>query len=260
MGSAFHVLVEYLPIRIYDVIDMYLGIRTESGLFSTLKWTNLDGLYCRKNNKPTEILLSSGNVKKQWRNERGQYHRINKPAVISYGKNRLHEQWYERGQRHRIGAPAILIYHNGQIVEESWYEQGQRHRIGSPAYIAYYANSSKSEERWYQNNKLYRIDGPAVVGYHINGIPQSQTWFKNDKYFRCDHEPDHIVYNQNGEIVEETWRRKNVIKPPSVTYFPFFVQVRCYEDSIYTHRQIAKNDHQKIAYFRYLCGSINLFC
>ena len=60
----------------------------------------------------------------------------------------------ERGQLHRTDGPA-LIRANGV---QAWCLNGERHRTDGPAYI-----STDGSQAWYLNDLLHRTDGPAII-------------------------------------------------------------------------------------------------
>ena len=81
------------------------------------------------------------NTKVEWRNEAGQLHRIDGPAVEHSDGTKA---WYVNGQRHRIDGPAVE-YNSGT---KYWYVNGQLHRIDGPAIE--WSDGTKS---WYVNGK-----------------------------------------------------------------------------------------------------------
>ena len=90
-------------------------------------------------------------LKREWKNEKNQLHRIDGPAVeYSYGRRK---EWYIDGLRHRIGGPA-LEYCNGR---KEWYERGLLHRTDGPAVV-----HADGKEEWWLNGKRHRTDGPAI--------------------------------------------------------------------------------------------------
>jgi len=78
-----------------------------------------------KTQKITKTVLSNGTI--EYRNEKGEYHRLDGPAVESLDGYKV---WCQHGQRHRLDGPAVE-----------------------------YSNGGK---RWYQHGKLHRLDGPAI--------------------------------------------------------------------------------------------------
>jgi hypothetical protein len=74
----------------------------------------------------------------------------------------------ELGQRHRLDGPAIE-YASGAC---EWFQNGQLHRLNGPA--GKYANGDRV---WYQNDRLHRTDGPAVE--HADGY---REYWVNGKY------------------------------------------------------------------------------
>jgi hypothetical protein len=86
----------------------------------------------------------------EWRNENGQLHRLDGPAVeMADG----YKAWYQNGQRHRLDGPAIEMADG----DKHWYQNDQLHRLDGPAIE--FANGSKS---WYQNGQRHRLDAPAI--------------------------------------------------------------------------------------------------
>lgn len=52
-------------------------------------------------------------------------HRINKPAIIIYSKNRIIEvQYWKFGRLHRPYGPAIVRYSKNGVVDEVWFIDG----------------------------------------------------------------------------------------------------------------------------------------
>ena len=88
-------------------------------------------------------MIDSGGGEKRWRNEEGQYHRTDGPAIDRGGGG--YRAWYVNGQRHRADGPAIEW-----TDYRAWYVNGQRHRTDGPAIER--ADGSKS---WYvQGRKM----------------------------------------------------------------------------------------------------------
>ena len=76
-----------------------------------------------------------------WRNEKGQIHREDGPAIIYFGG---FKEWWVNGKRHREDGPAV-IYPNGT---QYWYINGQLHREDGPA-----ITNSSGGQYWYINGK-----------------------------------------------------------------------------------------------------------
>jgi hypothetical protein len=87
---------------------------------------------------------------KRWRNERGQLHRENGPAIEH---NDGTKEWYLNHKLHREDGPAIE-WANGS---KSWWINGKLHREGGAA--VEYSNGTKE---WFFNGFRHRLDGPAV--------------------------------------------------------------------------------------------------
>lgn len=101
----------------------------------------------------------------------GRRHRIDKPAVISYGV----KEWWYRGQRHRIGKPAYI---NKITTREKWYVNGKLHRDGDLP--AVYRKDSDRTSLWYQHGNLHRLNGPAEIGHGY------KIWYQNGIKHRVD--------------------------------------------------------------------------
>ena len=83
------------------------------------------------------------NIMKEYRNDKGQYHRTDGPAVIYPNGSK---EWWIDNKLHRIDGPAV-IYPNGDMV---WYKNGVLHRKDGPAIK--YVNGYKG---WYVEGKYY---------------------------------------------------------------------------------------------------------
>jgi hypothetical protein len=100
---------------------------------------------------------------KEYRNEEGQLHRLDGPAVENSNGDKF---WYQNGKLHRVDGPAEEILN----VYKAWYQYGKLHREDGPA-----VELSNGTKKWYINNVLHRLDGPAIeyddgtVEYSING-------------------------------------------------------------------------------------------
>jgi antitoxin component YwqK of YwqJK toxin-antitoxin module len=107
-----------------------------------------------------------------WRNERGEYHREDGPAIerVSGSKH-----WYLNGQLHRKDGPACE-WADG---DKEWYLNGKLHREDGPAIE--YSNGAKE---WYLNGQRHREDGPACEWtdgckeWYLNGSKLSEEEFK----------------------------------------------------------------------------------
>jgi hypothetical protein len=119
---------------------------------------------------------------KMWKNEKGQLHRLNGPAVENING---HKAWYKNGLKHREDGPACE-YANGS---KEWYKNGLKHREDGPAgeYVnrrnEYWLNANKVEEKeWYINGLKHREDGPAIE--YASGT--KEYWLNNIKVEKKD--------------------------------------------------------------------------
>lgn len=73
----------------------------------------------------------------------------------------------EAGQLHREDGPAVQFFSGGA----HWYINGVRHRDDGPSVT--YPDGYKA---WHKNGLIHRTDGPAIE--HPHGIPQ--YWINNE--------------------------------------------------------------------------------
>lgn len=112
---------------------------------------------------PTEI-DSDGN--KYWRNEEGQLHREDGPAIEGvYGT----KEWYINGQQHREDGPAF----ERSDGYKQWFINGELHRVDGPA-----IESANGYKEWFVNGKLHREDGPAIE----NADGYKEWWIDGEEY------------------------------------------------------------------------------
>lgn len=71
--------------------------------------------------------MTKSNIAQRFCNEKGQYHRLDGPALIFYDGTK---KWLRNGKLHRKDGPAIIR----PDKTEEWYLYGRRHRIDGPAY------------------------------------------------------------------------------------------------------------------------------
>jgi len=83
-------------------------------------------------------------MKKEYRNESGQYHREDGPAIIH---NSGSKEWFINGKLHREGGLPAVEWYNG---DKSWWINGKLHREDGPAIE--FDNGSKY---WYLNDIKY---------------------------------------------------------------------------------------------------------
>lgn len=103
-----------------------------------------------------------------WRNEDGQFHRLDGPAIIWEDES---TEWLVNDLRHRTDGPAIEFKH----VKE-WWVDGSRHRTDGPAVL--FTNGHKE---WWINGKRHRTDGPAVE--YVSG---TKEWWVDGELHRVN--------------------------------------------------------------------------
>ena len=104
-----------------------------------------------------------------WKNESGQWHRDDGPALIEADGS---QRWYQHGKLHRDDGPARIRPDGTQ----EWYQHGDRHREDGPAVIR-----SDGTQEWYQHGQWHREDGPAVIT-PVGGL----FWYQHGKRHRED--------------------------------------------------------------------------
>lgn len=90
----------------------------------------------------------------EWRNEQGQLHRVDGPAVVE--GNGFFQAWYLNGQLHRDGGPAFA--YTGGL--QSWYLNGERHRADGPAFVL----PSGYKEWWVNGQQLTEFEHWVLTG------------------------------------------------------------------------------------------------
>ena len=130
------------------------------------------------------VLKDSLDGRLTWVDKKGNYHRLNGPAIVYPEVNEvkrgisLHangkEEWYWHGFHHRLNGPAV-IYRDGDV---SWYILGKLHRDDGPAI------DWPTEGRfiWYKHGKIHRDDGPAIECPSKGN--EDLYWYKDDKPYK----------------------------------------------------------------------------
>ena len=105
---------------------------------------------------------------------------------------RIKEYKNENGERHRIDGPAIEYSDGGG----SWWLNGERHRTDGPA-----IEWSDGSKEWYLNGRKHRTNGPAVElssgnkAWWLNGERLTETeYLKATAYLRCS--VGKLIYNK----------------------------------------------------------------
>jgi hypothetical protein len=119
-------------------------------------------------NKDFLISVSRSSGNEFWRNEAGEYHRLDGPAIISADAH----FWYIEGKLHRLDGPAI----KSNRLEE-WYVNGKRHRFSGPAIIqsdgrrdwwVHDINITNEVNKWMkENNITWPFDENALMQFKL---------------------------------------------------------------------------------------------
>ncbi len=129
--------------------------------------------------KNNEYGPQDGRDRTEYRDSKGQLHRLDGPAV-EYTNDDY--EWWLNGKRHRVDGPAVYIFGYSE-----WYQDGLLHRDDGPSF-----EGSSEVKKWYQKGKLHRFDGPAYI------FPDEfYQWFFNGKRHRVD---GPAVEWANGEV------------------------------------------------------------
>jgi hypothetical protein len=131
------------------------------------------------------MIAECGN-RTEYRNEQGQLHREDGPAVVYTNGNKY---YYKNGLIHREDGPAIEFADG----EKHYFINGLMHNENGPA--AEYKDGSIV---YYRNGLIQREDGPAIID--ANG--EKQYWMRvgtdsrgyNFRAFYCKNYPDEVKY------------------------------------------------------------------
>ena len=109
---------------------------------------------------------------KYWKNDKGQLHREDGPAVEYADGSKW---WYLNGKLHREDGPA----YEGANGDKEWYLNNKLHREDGPA-----IEFSNGRKEWWVNGKCHREDGPAVeCAYgHNNRWYIRGVWFSKENF------------------------------------------------------------------------------
>lgn len=139
MLPALDILSYYCSSTLITEMDCYMGICYNS----TMIWTNLNGLYHRRNN-PAYIS------------------RINYPGLYHI----FEEKWYLQGELHNYNYPAWVIYKcHDNVLPGNYFLVNSK------------CNYSKITEEWYKNGKSHRCEGPVIITYDSKGQIDGQYWY-----------------------------------------------------------------------------------
>ena len=99
----------------------------------------------------------------EYRNEAGELHRLDGPAVILGDGAKF---WFQNNRRHRIDGPAIE-YSDGA---RAWYQNGRCHRLDGPAF-----EDSDGSHAWYIYNKDVTRDVNKWLEEQNIKLPMSES-------------------------------------------------------------------------------------
>jgi hypothetical protein len=118
-------------------------------------------------------ILTIENGNRVWRNEAGQIHREDGPAVEYANGTKV---WYINNLRHREDGPAI----EDKSGAREWWFNNKLHRETGPARI-----TEDGSKVWYIRGTMHRKDGPAIetargsCGFCVRGKDLSKEEFIN---------------------------------------------------------------------------------
>ncbi len=176
----------------------------------------------KEKTRTDSIMTTDEKGNKYWRNEKGQYHRTDGPAVEWTDGSK---EWYLYGELHRTDGPArefasgYKSWHlNGQLhrtdgpaVENAdgsraWYLNGERYRTDGPA-----IENEDGSKSWYVNGSLHRTDGPAIEGsdgskfWYLNGEKILSSFYREDEIIPIllKEMSKNSIYSKNQEIINK---------------------------------------------------------
>jgi hypothetical protein len=122
------------------------------------------------------FLHEAGDIKEEWRNEKGELDRSSGPAQIFFDGTLV---YYRNGKKDRADGPAIerpdSVAREKNEPSLVWMQKGKRHRSDGPALL--YPCGAFS---YYENDLLHRSDGPAVVAMdRISPLGYREGWLKH---------------------------------------------------------------------------------
>jgi hypothetical protein len=98
--------------------------------------------------------IENGN--KVWRNEKGQLHRKNGPAIEYTNGSKA---WWQNDKLHRLDGPAVECYDGTKY----WYQNGKCHRINGPA-----KEYSDGFKEWWIEGREYTEDEFTKLSNKLN--------------------------------------------------------------------------------------------
>lgn len=182
-------------------------------------------------------------IDESYRNEEGQLHRMDGPALSVYtyddssGKRTLTEQhWYQNGLLSNHDGPASVIYTSAGTIDSVIYcvdgqEQGLQpflpsrikyltatdmtrtvseiwydnaNVLGLPAHVEFYRDGKIKMEEWALDS-LPDDSMYTVLSYHPNGAVVCEERYENGVLDSIDDLPARVTYRDNGDIESEEW-------------------------------------------------------
>lgn len=127
---------------------VYQELVNEIGDAEPADQTVNEGDYDEDSMTSTMTIDQDGN--KKWRNQQGQVHRTDGPAV-EYADG--YKAWFLNGELHRKDGPAVEAVSGTKI----WFLNGKLHRTDGPA-----VEMADGTKVWWVNDRRHRTDGPAI--------------------------------------------------------------------------------------------------
>ena len=120
-----------------------------------------------------------------YRNNQGDLHRLNGPAIIYYTKNDniIAYYWKMNGRLHREEDKPASFERNFDAQVEIWYKSDMRHRDGNNPALIIKRGEKIVKQSYYVRDDLHRTNGPATKDekqeyYYLNGSI-------GRNYFKC---------------------------------------------------------------------------
>jgi hypothetical protein len=200
-----------------------------------------------------------------WYDEKGDYHRVDGPAVIWSDETK---QWYMHGKRHRIGGPAIE-WKNGS---REWYVNDQLHRTDGPAIelvdgtVEWWVNNVKQHRTPISKKALFVMSSNGCLNNHghvlkyykmIRDIGEVYTKFPDMRSRKSNTGSDEFFMSNQGEVfnITNTFSKYVAVFYKNNLHRFTYHQSLSMGTAIYPYKKFHVYDRTKSAYI-FSAGSI----
>lgn len=168
-----------------------------------------------RSHPPYQKLIRDSRAIEQYRNEAGQLHRVDGPALIVTDPKTgfKSETWYQNGliSRPSVQGPAKTIKYPDGSSKILYYQKGALHRYGGPAKIIT-DNQGNTKEAYYLHGKLNsipqkkgRVNQDSIPAIRIiqDGTPVLEEWYNMGLKDRNN--APAVISNKDGTRTQEWW-------------------------------------------------------